>query len=219
MMACIAHAQVTTVVAAKRRHTKNVLLLVDISASMNSQGKIKKAVSALHFVSEQPTDELNLAIIAFNKQFYRWPGFAKAGEKPDGWASLPSKHAVDAAESWLNSLETGHSTKGLLPLIAALGEERDDLTIIFVTDGRLSNESDPNAPPFELLPPQDQPINFPPKDQIYRQSIQRKQKQREAKGLKPAVIGVIQVDTSDQKVINVIVEEGGGGYYRYMADD
>lgn len=122
--------------------SKRVLFLFDCSGSMDPTD-LARAIDATLLVAEQPTDEMEIAVIAFSGSTLRWPGVSDPPGTPNpvppGWASLPSQKAIDEVRSWLSSFRGAGNTHILPALAAAMQEQRDELTIILVTDGMFND--------------------------------------------------------------------------------
>lgn len=175
--------------------TRRVLFVVDRSGSMHGD-HFSRALAAVRDLSEHPTDDLEVAVIAFNDVATRWPGKPENGGRnernvPAGWAALPSDTAVDEAEAWLAELGAGGDTLVIPALRAALAEQRDELSVVLVSDGLFGRERT-----VDVL-----------------SAIELAQTDRERAGIDRAVIGVYGLGTS-QKVLTEIALAGAGGYVR-----
>lgn len=123
------------VVTPKEKITKRVILLVDTSGSMHTGDRIASAVNQVKIISKQATDDMELAVIAFNEESYRWEGIPEEGITP-GWAALPSKAAIEGAQQFIAGISdssTGTYFEGALR--KALSEGRKELSIVLITDG------------------------------------------------------------------------------------
>jgi Mg-chelatase subunit ChlD len=172
--------------------TQRVLFVVDRSGSMHGD-HFTRALVAVRGLIEHPTDDLEVAVIAFNDTAVRWPGKPESGprEVPQGWAALPSDTAVGEAEAWLEELGAGGDTLVIPALRAALSEARSGMSVVLVTDGLFGRERT---------------------DEVL-QTIAGLQAEREKAGHGRAVIGVYGLGGC-QKVLMQIGEAGGGGYVR-----
>lgn len=175
--------------------TRRVLFVVDRSGSMHGD-HFSRALAAVRVLVEHPTDDLEVALIAFNDAAIRWPGKPESGGRnersiPPGWAALPSETAVDEAEAWLADLGAGGDTLVIPALRAALAEQRHELSVILVSDGLFGRERTDDV----------------------LSAIANAQAERGRAGLAPAVIGVYGLGTC-QKVLTQIAEAGAGGYVR-----
>lgn len=175
--------------------TRRVLFVVDRSGSMHGD-HFSRALAAVRVLVEHPTDDLEVALIAFNDAAIRWPGKPESGGRnersiPPGWAALPSESAVDEAEAWLADLGAGGDTLVIPALRAALAEQRHELSVILVSDGLFGRERTDDV----------------------LSAIANAQAERGRAGLAPAVIGVYGLGTR-QKVLTQIAEAGAGGYVR-----
>lgn len=136
---------VREIVAPTQRLTQRIVFVLDVSGSMQEDGKIKRLVGFVGSVIQQPLDELQIAIFAFDTSMYRWPGVADPPEDtkpvPKGWAKLPSEEALKSAQAWLSQFTSGGGTRPEETLRAALSEERTDMSVVVVTDGDYNNGS------------------------------------------------------------------------------
>ena len=180
------------VVEPQARLTKRVVFVVDVSGSMRGD-KLGAACTAVMTALQQPVDEMEIAVIAFNDQPRRWPGIPEEGERkvPKGWAALPSQDAVKAAEKFLGELGAGGDTQVSPALREGLAEPRDDLSLVLVSDGIFQRES-----PDEVMA-----------------AFESGQKQREERELGRAVLMVYGVG-SESGVLRRLAEGGRGGYLR-----
>lgn len=124
-------AALVPVVNPTQRFTKRQVYVMDVSGSMSGK-PFDKALTALAAVAAQPTDDMEISVIAFESQVARWPR---------GWVQLPDAEAVDAATAWLSEQGSGGNTFVVPALEAALKEKRTELTVVLVTDG-IFNEDD-----------------------------------------------------------------------------
>lgn len=172
--------------------TRRVLFVVDRSGSMHGD-HFSRALAAVRDMIEHPTDDLEVAVLAFNDAAVRWPGKPEEGRRnvPAGWAALPSDSAVSEAEGWLAALGAGGDTLVIPALRAAMGERRQELSVVLVSDGLFGRERT---------------------DDILG-VITSGQAEREAAGLGHAVVAVYGLGPN-QKVLCRIGELGGGGYIR-----
>lgn len=133
-----------TVVEPQARLTKRIMFIVDVSGSMRGD-KFGAACKAVVGAFEQPVDELEIAVLAFNDEPRRWPGIPEEGEGgrriPEGWAALPSREAVEKAERFLSETGADGDTLVIPALTRALAEERRELSLVLVTDGIFQRES------------------------------------------------------------------------------
>ncbi len=172
--------------------TRRVLFVVDRSGSMHGD-HFSRALRAVRDLIEHPTDDLEVALIAFNDGAIRWPGKPEEAPRnvPAGWAALPSDTVVAEAEGWLEALGAGGDTLVIPALRAALGERRAELSIVLVSDGLFGRERT---------------------DDILG-VISGAQAEREAAGLGHAIVAVYGLGPN-QKVLCRIGEVGRGGYIR-----
>lgn len=184
------------VVEPQARLTKRVLFVVDVSGSMRGD-KLGAACAAVLSALQQPVDEMEIAVIAFNDQPRRWPGIpeeAEAGQGraiPKGWAGLPSQEAVQAAEKFLGELGAGGDTQVIPALREALAEPRDELSLVLVSDGIFQREA-----PDDVLA-----------------ALEAGQNERDERELGRAVLMVYGVG-SESGVLRRLGESGRGGYLR-----
>lgn len=176
-------------VAAQSPLTERVIFLVDRSGSMDGD-HFTRALKAFSEMINRPTDDLEIAIIAFNDTTYRWPGKPEDGV-PFGWARLPSSIAAKEAENWLTVLGAGGDTILGGALREALAERRDKLSIVVVSDGLFGRE----------------------RTEDLTSIIETGQAEREQNNLGKAIIGVYGLGPH-QKILTTIAEMGGGGYLR-----
>jgi Mg-chelatase subunit ChlD len=179
-------------VAPAARLTRRVLFVVDRSGSMQGGG-FTHALGAVRDVLRQPSDDLEVGLLAFNQSTARWPGIPEGGARPvpPGWAALPSEDAVDRASAWLDSLGAGGDTLVGPPLAEALAEPRGDLSIVLVSDGLFARERTGTL--LEL--------------------VERAQAARVRRGLGRAVLACYGLGDA-QGVLARLGEAGGGGYVR-----
>ena len=130
------------VVQPQERLTKRILFVVDVSGSMRGD-KFTKACEAVLRITEQPVDEVQIGVLAFNEVPSRWRGIPEEHPTrpvPVHWAALPSAHAVESASAFLAETGAGGDTLVIPALQAALGEPRDQLSIVLVSDGIFQRE-------------------------------------------------------------------------------
>lgn len=186
-------AELITVVEPEARLTKHIMFVVDVSGSMRGD-KLGAACAAVTGALQQPVDEMEIAVIAFNDQPRRWPGIPEAeGERkiPAGWAALPSQDAVREAEKFLAGLGAEGNTLVVPALQAALAEERKELSLVLVSDGIFQQESE---------------------DEV-ADALEAGQKKREERELGRAVLLVYGVG-SEAGVLRRLGTAGRGGYLR-----
>lgn len=148
----------------------------------------------VEMVTQQPIDDMRLAVIAFDSAPYRWDGVPDEENKiPKGWAALPSKEAVDDAQSFIISNLHDRFTYFSSPVLAALDEPVNDLSIILVTDGKPTM-------PHEIT--------------TLLSEVTARQAIREEKGLGKAVIYTVFIGVGNVDWLKVLSEGNGGGYFR-----
>lgn len=151
---CIVSAQeppppLQIIVEPKTPVTKRVMFLLDRSGSMHGNA-LSMAVNALLDISEQNVDEFDIALIAFNDSLARWPGIPGSGT-PRGWASMPSDKALQNMKEWVNNFNASSNTHLIPALIRALSEQRDELTIIIISDGQFNDPTPNTVPPIAMI--------------------------------------------------------------------
>ncbi len=199
--ACILYfvmaSSLITVVPPTTRLTKRIVFLVDVSGSMAGL-KFDRACGAVLEIAGQPVDEMEMAVFAFDNTPTRWPGIPEPRDLeqgikgiPKGWAALPSQVAMNKSSRWLSGISPDGGTLVIPALLAALAEERKELSIVLITDGQFYQE----------------------RTDTILAAVETAQRAREAKGLGRAVIlayGVAGESTALQK----LAEVGGGGFYK-----
>lgn len=183
---------IVTVVEPKERLSKRILFVVDVSGSMQGD-KFAAACAAVNGAFQQPVDELEIAVLAFNDTTTRWKGIPEAGENPvpEGWAALPSQDAVEDASRFLAEVGADGDTLVIPALREALEEARSELSIVLVTDGIFQRETG---------------------DEVLT-ALQEGQAQRQERGQGPALLMVYGVG-SESEVLSRLAREGKGGYMR-----
>jgi Mg-chelatase subunit ChlD len=123
-------ATIVPVVPQEERFSKNIVVIVDVSGSMNTS--VEEAVSSFRMVSEQPVDEMNLAVVAFANNIAFWD-----------WHKLPDEQAVADAEAWLAEARStlGSDTHPILAFERALRLSKEELTVVLVSDGEFWHPS------------------------------------------------------------------------------
>jgi von Willebrand factor type A domain len=185
------------VVPAQTRVTKRLLFVVDTSGSMRG-GKFEAAAEALVRILEQPVDEVEFGVLAFSNQTRRWEGIPEpdlARPVPEGWAGLPSLEAIEAAAGFVGDQGANGDTFVIPALEEALAEERDQLSVVLVTDGIFQREDS---------------------EQILA-AVSAAQEQRRERGLGEAVLVVYGVG-GDLRILRSLGEVGLGGFYREVPD-
>lgn len=115
---------IATVVPQEERFSKNIVVVVDVSGSMNTS--IEESIRSFREVSRQPVDEMNLSVVAFASETAFWD-----------WRKLPDQRAVDDAEAWLEMARTrlGLNTKPIQAFERALALDKEELSVVLVSDG------------------------------------------------------------------------------------
>lgn len=135
---------IQVVMAPTKPISSHVVLLVDCSGSMGwsnlgaTHSTYSQALGAAGEVLRQPTDELNVKVVAWSDQPTLCP-------LTTDWLALPDAEAVQKVEEWLGSL----STQGCTNLTPALkygqtltAPDGKPVTLIVVTDGDLSSDTE-----------------------------------------------------------------------------
>lgn len=126
--------QLTPVQPGRERMTSRVVFVVDTSGSMKTD--FGRALSAFNMISQQPVDQLEIAVIAFDDGVYRWPGLDGSG-----WAKLPDLKAVTAANAWLQQLPKLNGTKIVPALEKAFKVKKRGVTVVVISDGQFIQEN------------------------------------------------------------------------------
>ena len=180
--------EIKETVAPKERLTKHVFLLVDVSGSITTKGKIPDALKAIRMITKQDTDDMEIALMVFDSNQARWPGIPDEHTRA-GWAKLPSEEAVKQAQGFVELNTTAGGTWFQGPLQTALQEKREDLSIVLISDGDNNQEGD---------------------DSILG-TVSKAQELRE-KEYGRAVIYVIDL-TGDEDWMRQLASQNGGGHY------
>lgn len=180
----VVFAELVTVVQSSSRFSKHLLFVCDVSGSMYGR-PFSKALTTFKALASQPTDELEIGLIAFADKPVRW-----LPAKKTTWAKLPNAKAVKKAGSWLKTQGPGGGTKVIPALKLALADKKKKLTVVLVTDG-IFNETDATV----------------------LKAVETAQKDREKNKLGRALIAILGVG-SKQKVLTQLGKTGKGGYYR-----
>jgi len=175
--------------------SKRIFFIIDVSGSMSEQGKIKKALQFVRCIWQAPFDEFEIAIVVFNDKTTRWEGIPSSKDDPKpipkGWAKMPSKEAVDAAQKFLDQYPGSGGTYPMASLEMVLTEERSDLSVVLVTDGDYSESTS-----------------------AVLKKITELQEAREKKGLGKAVISVFGVGEAEKEEnLKIIGKDWLGGFY------
>lgn len=116
--------------------TKKIILLVDVSGSMEDNGRASQALAAASMIYRQPVDEAQVLPIA-------WADKVTVYDK--GWEMLPSEEAAKRIDTWI----TSKRSKGATYLAQALTEVLtrpelidEEISIIIITDGVLHYDSE-----------------------------------------------------------------------------
>ena len=114
----------------KSRFTKDWVIIVDTSDSMQSVSA--KALRAFRTATSSPTDEFKFCAYVFNDF-----GMEKRSE----WFEA-SIESFDAIEKWiLNKKNAGVHSHGRVAIKKALQTQREELTIIIISDGGFTSSS------------------------------------------------------------------------------
>jgi len=174
------------------RLTKRVMLVIDVSGSMKSENRIGRAIQVVKHVMAQPTDDLEVAVVTFSSKWERWQGMPEPDAGPPvpyGWARLPSAKALDAAQHWVATRDSS-GTEPNDALRTAIKEPRDEVSVVFITDG-----------------------DFPGDECV--EAFREGQKARKAAGRAEAPVLVYGVGSSAEKHTHLatIGDEGGCGFW------
>jgi len=175
---------IVVVVPPKRRFSKRILFICDVSGSMSGR-PFSKTLQAMKMIASQPVDDMEMGIIAFADHPTRW-----TPSKKKTWVKLPSAKAVKAAEEWLIKQGASGGTRIVPALRMALKDPAKDLSIVIVTDGVFMETNDAVV-----------------------EVVQELQKKRAKSKCGKAIIGVIGVGGIRQDVLKSLGEVGEGGYY------
>lgn len=183
------------VVAPTERLSKRICLVVDVSSSMDHPDRVRRVLKLVRKIAEQPLDDYELAIVAFNDVSFRWPGVKDAEGSADpvpwGWGRLPSKTTVDSAQKWLSEQKCKDGTNPEAGFEVALGESRSDLSVVFITDAGYSHG-------------------------VLEAAIEKLQEKRVEKGLGEAVIlsyALGPMSDSDKDHMTKLATKWKGGYF------
>lgn len=130
------------IIEPKERMTKNVLFLLDVSCSMGADD-LTKAIGAVTQIATQNTDDLNVAVIAFEDDRTRWkgiPGTEPDGGPPEGWAAMPSQEGAKKLADWLDKLTGGGGTNlydAMRDGMHVRQPRKGPLTVVVVTDDKI----------------------------------------------------------------------------------
>lgn len=125
--------EVEEVVQPAKRLTKNWVFVIDTSISMN--GIFHKVVEGLRHLTQASTDEWYFSVIVFNNTGQERWFKPRIDNKRKRW--LPaSPDMFSLTEAWLdNTRQRGVNSHGLRALEWALKSEREELTVVVITDG------------------------------------------------------------------------------------
>ena len=123
----------TPVVQPEDRASKSICFLVDVSGSMDAS-RSATAISAFLTFSQQPIDEMKLAVIAFADH----PVVCKFEGKT--WAKLPDRDVIVQARAFLEAQAGDGGTYLSEGLKRALSLDEPELTVVVITDGDLYHE-------------------------------------------------------------------------------
>lgn len=189
--------KIIEIVKAKSPLNKNIFMIIDVSASMSSSGKIGKAINFATKIWEQPVDEFNIALIAFNGSTERWPGYTAESDKnpaKKGWAKLPDANATKAAQNWLNKFPGDGGTFPSNSFDIAFKEDVSDMSILFISDGEFASKA-------------------------LMKVIEDGKNYRKEKSLGDISIFVYGIGRSeDYPLMSLMAEESGGAYYSERID-
>lgn len=183
---------ITMVVEPQERLTDRIIFVVDRSGSMHGD-TFSRALQVVTETLQQPVDQYEIGVIAFNDSFARWPGKPENGPKavPPNWAAMPSNAVVREVNDWLEALGAGGDTLVMPALRGALLDPRERLSIVLITDGQFGRERTSDIV----------------------ENIEKLQQERIKQGWGRAIIlayGISSVGT--QPSLKAIGEVGQGGY-------
>lgn len=120
---------------------RNVHIIVDMSGSM-SPAQINEAVAQALAIASQPSDDFNVAITAFAKNWIRMATIDEECDVGPNWMAMPSADNVAKIQEWFGRINTpeGDISIDIIntfirePLVTALTEEVEDLSIIVISD-------------------------------------------------------------------------------------
>ena len=135
-------ADFETVVPSEKPFTKNIRFVVDVSGSMTAK-RLSAAIATVIMVSEQPIDEMQIALVTFDDNHAVWPGKPEPDAYrpvPPNWAQLPNLEVTGSPEQpgeltqFISANLRGGSTDPRSALRAAF-DDRKDLTVVIISDG------------------------------------------------------------------------------------
>lgn len=121
--------------------SKVIHIIIDKSGSMTEE-QLQIALSEALTIASQGMEDLHVAVTLFGQSWLRM-----AHNNPDSpigknWVQLPSKPGLKAIQKFLGMAIDGRDTLLYMPLRLAIQEkqiEKHDLTIIVISDFKLSN--------------------------------------------------------------------------------
>ncbi len=122
--------------------TRRVFMVLDVSGSMESDGKIQRVLGITREILAKASDDGEFAIVTFADSFRRWPGRIDPDDSTPlraGWARLPSADNVKAAQAWLSGFPGEGNTFPDAALTLALLEPVTEESIVFASDGGFSS--------------------------------------------------------------------------------
>lgn len=185
----------TPIVQPKARITRNVVILLDVSGSMNHQ--IPSLIAAVNTICGNPGDLLQIKVILFRgdgnfpsgSSWISWPAPAEPNV-PEGWATA-TPQTIAVLTGWVMGIGTKGSTKPDAAIDHAMRTAMDQLTVVFVTDGVFDSGSDPEN------------------------RFQAGQRWRDENKLDRAVVLTFGAGSASEQNarLKTIGKEGGGGYW------
>jgi Mg-chelatase subunit ChlD len=176
------------------RPTNRVLFVFDKSGSMRGD-RFAEALNLATFILRQAFDGWEASVLAFNDEQHRWPGIPEpdaARPIPPNWAAFPSEHAVQSMMEYISDLGAKGDTLVIPALRTALRENRDNLSIIIVSDGIFQKENS---------------------DDVMR-AIAENQTWREEQGLGKALIMAVSVVNRPRPIMQRVAETSTLGHFR-----
>lgn len=106
---------------------KRIVIVVDASCSMEADENFSRALTGTRMILEQPTDDMEVAVIAFGMEAIRYP--------TNGFLKLPSLDAVEAlTKACVEAPVNSAGTNVRRAMKRALTEPKD-VSIVLVSDG------------------------------------------------------------------------------------
>jgi len=114
--------------------TNRIHIFVDVSASMGPSELALAINQALH-ISEQPIDELNIAITVFGDSHERLQIVDEDSDIGPNWMCMPSQEHIDRIRDFLDDHSVSDAATHLVgALEAAINEDIDNISYIVISD-------------------------------------------------------------------------------------